>query len=250
MPRKNPSERSRYSKDQRSERKAGGLCVECGGQRDDDGRLVRCSRCRDSHRAVSRASAEKRRLYFREAGLCQDCGKVPPRKGYTCGECAAFRRSAQRTWTEKARRRLEETGLCQLCGKTPARSSLTYCEGCTARRKERYAVHRDRRVADHKVARQVLKRLVLEAYGGAKCACCGESRVEFLSIDHVAGDGAAHRRELFGRNHGAGSIYAWLKKTGFPSGYRVLCINCNFAIGQRGSCPHERERLQAVPGLD
>src|SRR5881396_3810055 len=33
------------------------------------------------------------------------------------------------------------------------------------------------------------------AYGG-KCACCGETTFEFLTIDHVRNDGKQHRRAL------------------------------------------------------
>ncbi len=30
---------------------------------------------------------------------------------------------------------------------------------------------------------------------GKKCACCGESIYEFLTIDHINNDGAKHKRE-------------------------------------------------------
>ena len=29
-----------------------------------------------------------------------------------------------------------------------------------------------------------------------KCQCCGENHYEFLTIDHINGDGAKHRREI------------------------------------------------------
>jgi hypothetical protein len=76
---------------------------------------------------------------------------------------------------------------------------------------------------------------VLAHYGGV-CACCAEHRYEFLSIDHPNNDGAAHRRDV-GPN-----FRRWLKRQGFPPGYRVLCMNCNFARGRFGYCPHEREQ--------
>jgi hypothetical protein len=31
----------------------------------------------------------------------------------------------------------------------------------------------------------------------------------------------------------------WLRKNGFPKGFRVLCHNCNFAHGHYGYCPHK-----------
>lgn len=86
-----------------------------------------------------------------------------------------------------------------------------------------------------------LKREVFEHYGGIPphCACCGERYSEFLSIDHIHGNGAAHRREI--RLRTGMSFYRYLRKQGFPTGYRVLCHNCNFARGIYGLCPHERE---------
>lgn len=75
---------------------------------------------------------------------------------------------------------------------------------------------------------------VIQHYGGC-CACCGESRYEFLSIDHVGGTGASHRRD----QPTAYKIIRWLRKNGYPPGFRVLCYNCNCAIGFYGYCPHE-----------
>ena len=39
---------------------------------------------------------------------------------------------------------------------------------------------------------------VLRHYSGGsmQCACCGETEVDFLGIDHIDGDGAQHRREV------------------------------------------------------
>jgi len=76
---------------------------------------------------------------------------------------------------------------------------------------------------------------VLKHYGGEppKCACCGEDRFEFLSIDHINGGGKQHIKSI-GYN-----LARWLKKNHYPEGYRVLCHNCNFALGHYGYCPHE-----------
>ncbi len=76
---------------------------------------------------------------------------------------------------------------------------------------------------------------VLIHYGGdpPKCACCGEAHSEFLAVDHIDGGGAKHRREV-GRN-----ICPWLIRHGFPEGFRILCHNCNLALGLYGYCPHK-----------
>jgi hypothetical protein len=67
--------------------------------------------------------------------------------------------------------------------------------------------------------------LALQAYspaGKPSCACpgCQEHHIEFLTIDHING----------------GVLYRWLKKNGYPPGFRVLCYNCNNARGA-GECP-------------
>lgn len=78
--------------------------------------------------------------------------------------------------------------------------------------------------------------------GDPHCACCGEVALEFLSMDHINGDGAEHRRAMSpNTKKGYGRIYHWLKKNEFPDGFRVLCFNCNMARGIFGYCPHERE---------
>jgi hypothetical protein len=89
-----------------------------------------------------------------------------------------------------------------------------------------------------KYQRQI-KEAGLKAYGN-KCACCGEHRPNFLTIDHVRGDGAAHRAEI-----GLGkAIYGWLRKNNYPQDgrFQVLCFNCNLAKGFFVECPHEAER--------
>lgn len=86
------------------------------------------------------------------------------------------------------------------------------------------------------------KRIRLEClihYGGSppKCACCGETQYEFLTIDHINGGGNQHAR-LRKRN----SLYQWLSINNFPEGYRVLCYNCNCSLGHNGYCPHQTKR--------
>ena len=84
------------------------------------------------------------------------------------------------------------------------------------------------------------RKLALDHYGG-KCACCGESRFEFLSIDHINGGGTKHREEI-GRGT---AMYQWLRRSGWPSGFRVLCHNCNQAIGFYKHCPHQLEKIES-----
>lgn len=83
----------------------------------------------------------------------------------------------------------------------------------------------------------------LKHYSGdpPKCACCREAHIEFLSIDHINGNGSRERRK-----RGYGYLYGYLKKEGYPSGYRVLCLNCNLALGHYGYCPHQKEGVSKL----
>lgn len=79
---------------------------------------------------------------------------------------------------------------------------------------------------------------VYAAYGGYKCQCCNETEPMFLSIDHINNDGAEERKS--GKYNGSGSaFYLWLCKNNFPSGYQVLCMNCQVGKHKNGGvCPH------------
>lgn len=95
------------------------------------------------------------------------------------------------------------------------------------------ANNRFKRCAAAKASRYKVKRQVIEYYGGC-CECCDENDLAILSIDHISSNGAEHRKMI-----GNGSaIYCWLKKNNYPSGFRVLCMNCNLAFGSYGYCPH------------
>lgn len=79
-----------------------------------------------------------------------------------------------------------------------------------------------------------LRSKALDAYG-RQCACCGESIERFLTLDHVDGSGAEHRREV-GRGD---TLNKWLKRNGYPSGFQTLCVNCNSGRAVNGGgCPH------------
>lgn len=95
--------------------------------------------------------------------------------------------------------------------------------------------YKERRREYQKRYRQQLKEQVFNHYGSG-CACCGETASEFLTIDHTNGGGCAHRRIV-----APAEFYRWLIANNYPEGFRVLCMNCNFAIGKFGYCPHKTE---------
>jgi len=90
---------------------------------------------------------------------------------------------------------------------------------------------------------------VMEHYG-ARCACCGEREMLFLTLDHVNNDGAQHRRSHGSRrDFGGWRLYRWLKTHDYPNDVKLqaLCFNCNSAKAFFGACPHERTRSPSLP---
>jgi hypothetical protein len=122
--------------------------------------------------------------------------------------------------------------------------------------------NREKFRATQKRAQQSTRLEALQHYSKEvpKCACCGEQGIPFLTIDHINGDGAAHRREIgMAQGNveqverqkqkvsmgGNGFVY-WLKKNNWPEGFQVLCANCNFAKRSGAECPHQTARRNAV----
>ena len=125
------------------------------------------------------------------------------------------------------------TRLCGHCKYRPARAGFSLCERCVpqqAKSSKKYHLR--------------IRQDAFNAYGGPQCACCGTLVDQFLTLDHIDGGGAAHRAKLRGdskRTDGGGGLklYLHLKRMGYPPGFQVLCMNCNFAKGKYGRCPHE-----------
>lgn len=79
-----------------------------------------------------------------------------------------------------------------------------------------------------------VKTKFFDLYGG-KCECCGETEYGFLSLDHVNG-------QVGQKKDSAKSTWIKAIKT-FPNReYRVLCMNCNFAIRYGRICPHKKDK--------
>lgn len=127
---------------------------------------------------------------------------------------------------------------CRKCGQTKDVSEFyTYERRCKVCRKADdrayWREHRSRRIEAQRNRRKTARERVLAHYG-ARCVCCGEETIEFLSVDHINGDGADHRRS----DSTVKDICLWLIKNDFPEGFRILCHNCNASLGRYGYCPH------------
>lgn len=209
-----------------------GLCTRCRRNEAAAGSKA-CATCRDREKRYEQAKKD------RTAGtsLCKRCEENERIEGRVwCVGCASYMQDAK----TKTRAKGKADGLCSYTDcKSPATPGYLSCADCRDHANE---YGRSRKTEVQWQARQTRRRRrleVFEAYGGAFCACCGEDTYEFLTMDHINGDGASHRRELGNvRGERGMDIYFWLRRNNFPPGFRVLCMNCNFSLGYHGYCPH------------
>lgn len=166
---------------------------------------------------------------------CGDCGRL--RKCYTCGETKNVAEFPQ-----------EGAKGCRVC-----RESGRAKDQRSVRAAERYQLHQERIASDNrawkiansetyraqqkqyaKERREGNRRNVLDYYGG-RCACCGEAEPLFLTVDHIDGNGAEHRRIIR-----KADMWLWLVQMNFPPGFQLLCFNCNAGRYRNGGvCPHK-----------
>lgn len=140
---------------------------------------------------------------------------------------------------------------CRDCGETKAaelfsinnashRGRSNFCKLCTQIKNKNYIKNNpERRKQSSKDYYAKLKQTVFDVYGNF-CVCCGETEKAFLTIDHIKGDGAEHRKILGNRT----LLYKSIRDEGFPKNkYQVLCHNCNWSkgAGVDGKCIHQRK---------
>jgi|SRR3990172_5024304 len=143
-------------------------------------------------------------------------------------------RSTGKEYHAKYRAIYKTQGLCIQCGRKP---ELGF-KRCSACREYRLNRPKDERKATRAKSKWKLKTEVLAAYGG-NCQCCGEANPKFLTIDHINNNGNEHRKTV-----GSSSLYARLRKNGYPGGFQTMCFNCNSGRDKnRTICPHIEEPL-------
>jgi hypothetical protein len=148
----------------------------------------------------------------------------------TCGQCGQEKEDFE--FQHHGKTKTGFSKRCRLCietNPTPALSAELSLRQATYRETNRARIRESVKKCNASV-----KAEVFDHYGRA-CACCGEDREEFLAIDHIDGGGRTHRKRI------RMMIYFWLRKNGFPEGFRTLCHNCNMSLGRRGYCPHQTE---------
>ena len=181
------------------------------------------------------------RYAYRFGRNCKDCGIVLSKANAvkSCAKhlCKPCFNARQRAW------RIKTPELAK------ARSLRDYAknkESIIARVSKWAKANPEKRRRANVTWRWKIRLKMIEAYGG-KCMCCGESEPAFLTIDHTRNDGYIKRKN--GERVGA-SLYSALRDAGWPKdNYQLLCMNCNFAKGHFGYCPHKkmRQRYERIP---
>lgn len=154
---------------------------------------------------------------------CSQCGvfsEMSKGGGYLRNVCKPCWNKQQKAWRMKNKQRWSELQRAYAAKKRA--NSDDFCNSERARSRKYWFD---------------LRQKALDTYG-RQCACCGESIDEFLTIDHMDNDGAAHRRTL--KTRGAG-IWKWLRDNSYPSNFQTLCMNCNLGKHKNGGvCPHQK----------
>lgn len=126
--------------------------------------------------------------------------------------------------------------LCHNCN-----SSIEFNGYCSHKGRQ-YAKSKDKAVN----WREDIRRQVIEHYGSF-CACCGETTIEFLSLNHINKDGNEHRRKISGVNRF--TIYKWTIDNDYPNTLDIRCYNCNLSDGYYGICPHNNGASKNILNL-
>lgn len=131
----------------------------------------------------------------------------------------------------KMRTRYSFKKICLICKKeydSPFKRESMCSEKCKLKRKRIVRNIHSRKTHEEN------RKIAIQHYGGT-CVCCGETKYEFLAVDHI--NGRNKEKRLSTR-----TFYNNFRKGIFPKNYQLLCHNCNCAKGFYGKCPHEQSK--------
>jgi hypothetical protein len=209
------------------------ICACCGDKISRKNAYGYCSRTPECRSRYQQAWQDARRpADAPPTQPCQNCGLPTTAKSGYCKRtktCDAARHRAEYTPEKGFRKHKpdEPRRRCVNCGNyldLRTHEAVALCGNC--------------QVHPHVLVRRVAKAEAMLAYGDGCCACCGEDNLDFLTLDHINGDGSADRGRGRGGNGGS-SLYVKLRTRRFPDKdrYQVLCFNCNCAKGTKRNCP-------------
>ena len=130
-----------YQKRLLENRKANGLCIDCGNALDRDG--VRCAKCNARHNETNNAD----RKWYRENGICPRCRKnIILGSENMCAECSAYAyeitmnsrerlgkehyNKVHKEWSKRTHHEMIQKGICTRCRKRKADYGYKTCGIC------------------------------------------------------------------------------------------------------------------------
>lgn len=167
---------------------------------------------------------------------CGHCKKIKSIENFfpskqTPDKYFSWCKTCSREKHREVRLKRSQQGLCIICGLRPPKSGLKSCSVCRKQHRRKYGVKK-------KLLYHQFKKEVFQHYGN-KCACCGEATEQFLTIDHIKGDGSIHRRQTKRM-----WICRWLVENNYPKGFQLLCWNCNIGkFHNNNICPHKEKEM-------
>ena len=183
------------------------------------GKKERSKRYYEKYKERLAQRAKNKRAENKLAGVCSNHPDTPTILGKTiCKKCS-----------ERIRVRRKKLLIQKMCPGHPTASAVPGKKACF----ECLEYHKKSGPA----RRLIIKAAAMAHYGGERCACpnCPQPTpgLKFLTIDHINNDGATHRKTF------KGPMHRWLKTNNYPSGFQVLCFNCNCGKNvNNGVCPH------------
>lgn len=236
-----------------------GLCPICGDQPAVPGE--NCNFCRRQGTLVTTL----RRTRLRKYGFCIACGDAPASQHSLCEPCRSKRKSHYQKQREVLLQRYG--GRCVRCDESDQNVlELDHINNDGSMHRNQIGsgpqavfywavannfpdtiqllcgnchVAKTWRPAGVPLSKRREK--LIKGYGG-RCANCHETEPNFLELDHVNNDGAAHRRELGGKQ----GVDRWAIKNGFPDRLQLLCANCHEAKTRTGDCTYRKNRVRAT----
>lgn len=132
-------------------------------------------------------------------------------------------------------------GLCSTCVMRPRHKSDRKCCECRAAYNRDYYLSKRSEIREQQaMAYAALRSKCLAMYGGV-CRRCAESHQSMLAIDHTEGGGNMHRKAI------RSLMVWWLKNNNFPSGYQILCHNCNWLKWVETARTNRKPRHKSAP---